>query len=118
VIYSSVLEMECPIPEICTAAGLPANSTLGQVIMSLMDEVERLRSSAGPGTGSRPVPKVTADSILRQLTMEQLFCCDKCFDRINAMLKRWRISGVLQHEEEVTEEERRSIKKMEEKLLQ
>ena len=118
-IYSALLEMECPIVEICAAAGLPANSTFGQVIISLMDQLEaaRKQQTETPSLGFRPVPKVTADSILRQLSIESLFACEKCAGRLREMLARWKLAGIV-HESDDSPEIDERAKRQIERLLQ
>jgi hypothetical protein len=34
--YSALLDVECPYPEVCAAAGLPANSKFGAVLVELL----------------------------------------------------------------------------------
>jgi hypothetical protein len=84
-----------------------------------MERIESLtkQTAAEPTTGFRQVPKVTADSILRQLAVEQLFCCEKCAGRLREMLGRWKLAGILQTTE-LTPEEEQAVKRLEEKLLQ
>jgi hypothetical protein len=117
--YSQLLNLPCELESACAAAGLPAGSTWGSVVISLMERIESLtkQQSEAPTTGFRPVPKVTADSILLQLAVEQMFCCPDCADRLRAMLARWKLSGIIQTEDD-SPDTQQSAKRLAEKLLQ
>jgi hypothetical protein len=83
-----------------------------------MDQLEAARKAATePSAGFRPVPKVTADSILRQLDVEQLFACDQCAGRLRAMLSRWKLAGIIQPADD-SPETKAAAKRLEQKLLQ
>jgi hypothetical protein len=117
-IYSALLELECPIVEICTAAGLPANSRFGVIILSLIDQLEAARKASTEPSGSfRPVPKLSADSVLRALAQSKLFLCDACSPQIEELFKRWRLSGIIAPADDSADTEQ-AAERFEQKLLQ
>jgi hypothetical protein len=110
------LELECPIAEICAAAGLPANSRFGQIILSLIDQLAEARKGAEPTVGFRPLPLLTADSVLAALAAEKLLCCESCAARLTAMTERWRLAGIVQPVSDSPEDEA-AVRRLEERLL-
>src|SRR6516164_4637285 len=95
--YSQLLAIPCEFDSACTAAGVPVGSPWGSVVIALMERIESLTKvqSEAPTAGFRPVPRVSADSILRQLSQEKLFVCDQCAEKIDDMLRRWKLSGII-----------------------
>jgi hypothetical protein len=115
VIYSALLELQCPIRELAEAAGLPEGATFGQIILSLMDQLAAARkNTADTTTGFKTLPLVSADSVLTALAVEKLLCCEQCAARLTAMTERWRLAGIVQPEDPPEEG---SVRRVEERLL-
>jgi hypothetical protein len=54
--YSQLLDVECPFPEVCAAAGVEPNSKFGQVLVALLDD-----KAARPDQQKRVAVHVTFD---------------------------------------------------------
>jgi hypothetical protein len=118
-IYSALLEISCPIPGLAQAAGLPEGSTFGQIILRLIDELAEARRGAQAAVGFKPLPLVSADSILAALAVEKIFCCSDCAGRLTEMTRRWGLAGIVQPLDPASEPEAaQAARKLDERMIQ
>jgi hypothetical protein len=117
VIYSALLEIECPIPEIIAAAGLSQGATFGQVILSLMDQLEAARRTsiaAHSDAAFRPIAHIDVREVLKRIAVLHLQLCDECCPKLRATVVSLGAAGLLPPEDPPDE---RVARELEDRLL-
>ena len=98
-VWSVAMELECEWTDITDAVGLAPHSRFGEVLAALVEALAQSRRIAASNDetskGFRARPKTDADGVIRALSVERLFLCDACGERVRQLVNRLRGSGVI-----------------------